>query len=111
MRAIVVELENGGAGAPTRVTVTGDVDLATAGDLRDQLGPALEDAAVHGAGLLLDLRGVGYLDSSGLRLLAAMARDLGEALVLVAPSGTAARRVLEVSHLTDHLTVTEAPPV
>ena len=110
MRVIEVGVEAGGAGAPTRVTVNGDVDLATAGDLRDRLGPALEDAADHGAGLLLDLRGVGYLDSSGLRLLAAMARDLGDALVVVAPAGTAGRRVLEVSHLTDHLSVAEAPP-
>lgn len=110
MSGIDVVVEAGRAGAPTRVTVTGDVDLATAADLREQLGPATEDAAGHGGRLLLDLCGVGYLDSSGLRLLAALARDLGDALVVVAPAGTAARRVLEVSHLTDHLTVAEAPP-
>lgn len=110
MRVIEVAVEAGGAGAPTRVTVTGDIDLASAADLRERLGPALEDAAGHAEGLLLDLCGVGYLDSSGLRLLAAMARDLGDTLVVVAPAGTAARRVLEVSHLTDHLTVAESPP-
>ncbi len=47
---------------------------------------------------------------SGLRLLAALARDLGDGLTVVSPAGTATRRVLEVSHLTEHVTVAEAPP-
>lgn len=110
MRSIDVAVDPGGAGRPMVVTVAGDVDLATAPELRAQLAPAVEAAAGHPHGLVLDLCEVGYLDSSGLRLLAALASDLGEGLTVVAPSGTAARRVLEVSHLSDHVTLTEAPP-
>lgn len=110
MSSIAVTVAPGGAGAPTLVTVVGDVDLATALELRAQLTPAVEAAAGHSDGLVLDLREVDYLDSSGLRLLAALAHELGEGLTVVAPEGTPTRRVLEVSHLTDHVTVAEAPP-
>lgn len=110
MRTIDVAVDPGGGDRPTLVAVTGDVDLATAPELRSQLAPAVEAAAGHRHGIVLDLREVGYLDSSGLRLLAALAQELGDGLTVVAPTGTATRRVLEVSHLTDHVTVEEAPP-
>lgn len=110
MRTIDVTVDPGGPDRPAVVTVTGDVDLATAPELRSRLAPTVESAAGDGRGLVVDLRDVCYLDSSGLRLLAALARDLGDGLTVVSPAGTATRRVLEVSHLTEHMRVTEAPP-
>jgi anti-anti-sigma factor len=43
----------------------GDIDLATAGILRDALARALEDSA----SLVVDVGGVGFIDSSGLNAL------------------------------------------
>lgn len=47
------------------VVAEGDIDLATAGILRDALARALEDSV----SLVVDLGGVGFVDSSGLNAL------------------------------------------
>ena len=47
------------------VLAEGDIDLATAGILRDALARALEDSAL----LVVDVGGVGFIDSSGLNAL------------------------------------------
>lgn len=77
-------------------TVAGDVDLSNAADLRT----ALENAAPPDAvGLVADLAQVGYLDSSGVSILVAVARELSirrQRLAIVAPPGGAVRRVLDL---------------
>jgi anti-sigma B factor antagonist len=75
--------------------VGGELDLSTAGQLRAQL------EAVRGAGLtaLLDMSGVRFIDSSGLRVLleAARAADAHEwAWFIVRPSA-AVLELIEVS--------------
>ena len=69
------------------VTVRGEVDLATAPQLRDQLTDRLADAPAHT--LHLDLSGVSFMDSSGLLVLLGTqrrARLLGGDLVLTRTS-------------------------
>jgi anti-sigma B factor antagonist len=75
-----------GGDGPIRalVTVSGEVDLETAPQLGDHALAALKDVSVH---LVLDLRGVTFMDSTGLKVLLATAHrvDLaGGSLVLVA---------------------------
>ncbi|MDX6555098.1 MAG: hypothetical protein QOD86_1293, partial [Miltoncostaeaceae bacterium] len=88
------------AGPPEAPTarVSGELDSASAVDL----GARLRAAAAGGAELTLDLSGTGYIDSVGTRLLWDVAETVereGGRLVLVAPRGSPARRLLELSGL------------
>lgn len=53
------------------VTLTGEVDVATAGRLRDHLAALIARGARH---LVLDFAGVAFIDSSGLSVLAGIHR-------------------------------------
>lgn len=92
-------------GAQTTLSLVGEVDPATAPALADRLAELAADATV--SSVVLDLAGVTFLDSSGLRVLvtgreAIRAAD-GE-LALRAPNRNV-RRVLEVTGLSDLITV------
>lgn len=76
--------------------VTGEIDLATA----PQLGLAIEAALSSGAPLVVDMTGVGFLDSSGARALAlaeGAAAARGARLLLV-PSERVSQ-VFEIANL------------
>lgn len=80
-------------------TVAGEIDASTA--------PALDEAIRHlpiGKGaVVLDLSGVSFIDSSGLRVLislAGRANDEGRSVVLRHPSPTVAR-LLEITGLAE----------
>jgi len=60
------------AGEPVVVTVRGEVDLATAAELESCLQQAFGDAP---EGITLDLEGLTFIDSSGLRVLVASAKE------------------------------------
>lgn len=77
------------------VDVAGDLDLGTADRLRD----AVAAAAGNGDRLALDLSGIGFIDSSGLRVLLEF-RQSGEAPVLISPSG-AVTDLLEMTMMAD----------
>jgi anti-sigma B factor antagonist len=96
------------------VTVSGEIDLETAPQLGDHALAALTDVSVH---LVLDLRGVTFMDSTGLKVLLATARraDLaGGSLVLVAPTRPV-QRILTLTGLDTTFTVADdldgLPPV
>ena len=80
----------------SRTALSGDIDLSTVEDVESGLRSAIDG----GTGVMvLDLREVSFLDSSGLRLLLRLHKDLGEAgrrLVLV----QGPRRVARVFELT-----------
>ncbi|MEW2286387.1 STAS domain-containing protein [Streptomyces sp. NPDC047841] len=68
------------------VTVAGALDLHTAAHLADALRPLV---LTGGHSVLVDLSGVGFLDSTGLTCLIAVyrtARGTGARLALIAPS-------------------------
>src|SRR4051794_26293500 len=91
---------DGGSG---RVAPVGEVDLATVDEVDAHLR-ALQAAGVRH--VVLDLRGVTFMDSTGVRLLlehdAGSRRD-GYAFAVV-PGPTPVQRVLELAGITDHLT-------
>jgi anti-anti-sigma factor len=88
----------------TTLTVVGDVDLATANELRTAGLQALEDGPSDV--LRIDLSGVTFLDSSALNALIAIHNAGAEQVVLVSPSKPALR-ILQLTAL-DRIFVFEA---
>ena len=89
------------------VAPEGDVDLATADVLREELEAARAGAQT----LVIDLRGVGFMDSSGLRLLVEMqqaaAADGFE--LRVVRGAESVQRLLELTGLAARLTLVDDP--
>jgi anti-anti-sigma factor len=96
--ALVVSLHRGGR----RVELTGDLDLAGVVAVRDRLLAAL---APGGPAVTLDLGRLGALSSSGLGLLleAARRRESGLDLAVLLPASGPARRLLDMTGLTETL--------
>lgn len=91
------------------VIVAGEVDPSTAPAVRH----ALAAAGQHVDVVILDLSRTTYLDSSGLRVLFALAgelRDAGGGLELVAPPGTHPRQVLDIVRAGEVVRVHDGPP-
>lgn len=92
------------AGARVTFRLTGELDMATAPGLGRAIGATLDDRPAR---VVLDLREITFLDSSGGRVLIAAARRAGNegcALVLRAPSGPVLR-MLRLTGLDRILTV------
>lgn len=89
------------------VAATGELDLATAGALEDAVLPAVRE----GRHVVLDLRGLDFMDSSGVRVIVAAHVAAGEhdgRLSLVRlESGTPIQRVLEISGLDSVLDIVD----
>lgn len=84
----------------TIACVKGEVDLSSAGRLATELGNSASDRAT----LIVDLSGVGYLDSAGLAVLDSAARDMAElkgTLRLVVAPESVVFRALEISGLSE----------
>ena len=96
------------AGNVIVVHVAGDVDLSNSAELRR----ALTDAATPDAdGLAVDMADVGYVDSTGLTVLAELARELAvrrQGLAVVAPPESGIRRLLELVQLDRVVTLRES---
>jgi anti-anti-sigma factor len=86
------------------LTLRGELDPHTAPRLKERIDDAL---ASNRADLTLDLAGVTFIDSSGLRVILSghkEANERGGRLVLQSPSPTA-RRLLDITGLLDHIDV------
>jgi anti-sigma B factor antagonist len=84
-----------GAGSPV-LAVSGEIDLAVAGRFAKELAALVEESDGEA---VVDLSGVGFMDSSGVRELLIANRssaERGAPLVLVSPSESC-RHVLQVS--------------
>ncbi len=91
------------------VRVDGELDDVAAPELAGRLA-ALDR---QGPRLALDLTGVRYLGSAGVRALVELAEGLaarGRSLEVAAPPGTIARRVLDLSGVAAALGLLDAPP-
>ena len=85
------------------VAFDGDIDLQSSPDARG----VLLDAVGKGQSILVDLSGVGYIDSSGVASLVESfqaARKAGQDLILVAVSD-GAKRVLQLARLDKVFTI------
>ena len=84
------------------VVVSGDVDAHTCPDLAAALEPLPGSGDVR-----VDLAGVGFMDSSGLRVLIAAHQSATSAdrRIVIDRPGAAVLRLIEISGLRDHLHV------
>ena len=80
------------------VRVRGEVDLATAGDLATSIAAASADGP-----LVIDLSGVSFMDSSGLRELLMVADERGERLAVVVEADSAVGRLFAIAEVADRL--------
>ena len=86
----------------TRIELAGELDIATAPELENVLETRFADP---GADLVLDLQGVTFLDSSGLRAVlvaSRAAKDAGRRLVVV-PGDGQVLRVIRLARVEDRL--------
>lgn len=99
-----LELERGeAADQELLVAVRGEIDMASAPQLRELLDTAIDAGITR---VTLDCRGLQFLDSSGIGVLVAARKRLGEGGELVLDSPPAhVRKVLEITGVGDHLTV------
>jgi anti-sigma B factor antagonist len=88
------------ADGDVRVRPVGELDMSTVGELQ----AALEDASMPGRRVIVDLRGLEFMDSTGLTLLTrwslAAERD-GFSLLLVA-GNERIQRLFEITRLVTH---------
>jgi anti-sigma B factor antagonist len=90
------------------LSVTGELDLASS--------PALEGAltrasAAHGERVVLDLRGVSFMDSTGLSVLVSAQRDATESgrQLAVITGSDQVLRLLTLTGVAERLTLIDAP--
>lgn len=89
------------------VRVSGEIDLATV----DTFSAVIDEALLETSRLIVDFSATTFLDSTGLSVLVAAHRQLGQnrrALVLRAPSDVV-RRALAVSGVDDLVTIEDIP--
>jgi anti-sigma B factor antagonist len=91
------------------IVLSGELDLSGAGPLDEEIDRLASEDGVRR--VVLDLRELEFMDSSGLRLVALAERRLGAAgreLVLVR-GPEAVQRVFEITRMDDHLTFVDEP--
>lgn len=102
-RVADLELETRSSEEGGSVVVRGEVDMATAPQLRDTLMGLVDDGATT---IAIDCTGLEFLDSSGIGVLIAVRKRLGHdgSLTLQSPPAHV-RKVLELTGVTDHVTI------
>lgn len=101
------EVAVGEEAGTTLVTLSGELDIATA----DRLTKALDGLSVEKGGrLAVDLSAVQFMDSTGLRLLIRANRTAGERgyEFAVVTGGSPAKRVFELTKMDDHIKVVDS---
>ena len=94
-------------GSIVRASLEGELDLSNATDLESWVVDAVPNDST---GMVLDLSGLTYIDSAGIRLLLTLVGRFkwrGQRLALLAPDGCRARRVIELAGAQEALVVDE----
>ena len=103
-----LSLETSRAGRAAVIALSGELDLAGAAALEQELARLEEDAP---AAIVLDLRAVEFMDSSGLRLIALtnqQAQERGGRLLLV-PGSDQVMRVFDITRMRERLEFVDDP--
>jgi anti-sigma B factor antagonist len=104
--AFSISVDNQGARAV--VEPRGELDLATAPELEAVLGERLD----AGQEVVVDLRRLGFMDSTGLRVILAAHKRVGGAprfCIVRPPDGGTVARVLTIAGVLDQLAVVDEP--
>ena len=102
-------MQTEGMAGRVSVRLSGEIDLSNADDLQARI-ERLVDNCPH---VVVDLTGIRYIDSQGLRLLNRLAIGLaanGAAFELVAPPESVARDVLDLTRMSADIPVLDALP-
>jgi anti-sigma B factor antagonist len=93
-------------GEPVVVTVRGEVDLATANELEAAVTSAFEGAP---STVVLDLEGLTFIDSSGLRTLVSLSQEAASrgGVLALRKVPSHAQRVLDITGLADTFPLAE----
>lgn len=93
-----------------RVALKGELDISTAGRVEEQID-ALSTAALDL--LILDLRELSFMDSTGLRLVVRIdeAARAGDTRFVIVKGPETVQRVFEIVGLADRLQFADEPPV
>ena len=103
--AVGLRLATSRRGEVAIVVAEGEVDLETA----DALATALRaQIAAGGDGVVLNLVGVPFMDSSGLKQLLSASKELRGRLVVVLVPGSPVHRLLDLAELSDRIVVAES---
>jgi anti-anti-sigma factor len=91
------------------ISLTGELDLSGAGPLEEEIDRLV--AADGIARVVLDLRQLEFMDSSGLRMVALAARRLnsGERSLVLVRGRDAVQRVFAITRMDEHLTFVDDP--
>jgi anti-anti-sigma factor len=87
------------SGSTIAVKLAGEIDLANADDVAQAVDAAITNQSFDA---IIDVAGITYIDSVGMRYLFTLAARLNTAQIrlrFLAPLGTPARRVIELSGL------------
>ncbi len=104
-----LQVESRQEGERVRLTLVGELDIATVPRLEGAIEAALAGGARE---LVVDLRSLGFLDSSGLRqfiVLADRAREEGFELALVRPASSVLA-VFQITRAEENLPFVDEPP-
>jgi anti-sigma B factor antagonist len=104
-----LEFETTRNGSIAIVRPTGELDISGAAVLEDELDRLAEDPEL--ATVLLDMRGLEFMDSSGLRLVVVAdmrAREAGRRFSLIRGEETV-HRVFEITRMSDRLDFVDGP--
>jgi anti-sigma B factor antagonist len=97
-------------GERTFLNLSGELDLATVGELET----ALNDRLSAGEDVVVDLRGLAFMDSSGVRALVGAHQSAqsgnGSLTIVRAPRGNEVDRVIDVSGIATALGMVDEPP-
>ena len=106
MKPLSITAEPQGDGV--RVVFTGELDIAGAREAEEALRQAESDG---GSALTIDLRGLTFMDSTGLRLLVAADRRAGESgrTLRIVRGPDPIQRVLDLTGLGDRLPLVDEP--
>jgi len=90
----------------TRIELAGELDIATGPDLEQALATQLAQAVTD---IVLDLRGVTFIDSSGLRAVLVASRSAVDASrrLIVVPGDGQVLRVIRLAQVEDRLDLGE----
>jgi anti-anti-sigma factor len=97
-----VEQRDASSGQIAIVRARGEVDLGNADELA---GVLHSDACMKSDGIVLDLVGVPFMDSSGLRAVLVAAGELEPDLAVVLSPGSPVLRLFELAEVTDRVAV------
>ena len=105
--SIPFEVRSSRRGEVTILEVAGEIDMSTAPELANAIGSVTRGASL----VVVNLSEVVFLDSSALNALVRSQRELAErniSIRVVSPTDRAVRRVFEITHLTESLSVVDS---